>query len=312
MTDQKSTHDQVIISQGHASPALVYLARLAPSSRRTMHSALVQVVAMLGGADVETMPWHKLRYEHLQAIRAKLAQRLAPATANRYLAAIRGVLRESYRLGEMPSDAYHMAREVDNVKAGRELAGRALDRGELAALLDAARSDPTDAGTRDLAILAVAYAGGLRRTELANLQRGDLTDDGETISLQFVGKWNRQRTVYLDNGAAIALRAWLAWRGDEDGRLFYRGRKGGRLTRGAGLTAQAIFAMIKRRAAQAGVENVAPHDLRRTFITDLLEADVDLATVAAMAGHSDPKTTARYDRRGERAKRAAAARLTLP
>jgi len=305
-------HDQVIISQGHASPALVYLARLAPSSRRTMHSALVQVVAMLGGADVETMPWHKLRYEHLQAIRAKLAQRLAPATANRYLAAIRGVLRESYRLGEMPSDAYHMAREVDNVKAGRELAGRALDRGELAALLDAARSDPTDAGTRDLAILAVAYAGGLRRTELANLQRGDLTDDGETISLQFVGKWNRQRTVYLDNGAAIALRAWLAWRGDEDGRLFYRGRKGGRLTRGAGLTAQAIFAMIKRRAAQAGVENVAPHDLRRTFITDLLEADVDLATVAAMAGHSDPKTTARYDRRGERAKRAAAARLTLP
>jgi integrase len=76
------------------------------------------------------------------------------------------------------------------------------------------------------------------------------------------------------------------------------------------MTAQAAYAILKRRARQAGVENVSPHDLRRTAISNLIDA-TDLSTAQKVAGHADPKTTARYDRRGERAKQDATAKMSL-
>jgi integrase len=93
--------------------------------------------------------------------------------------------------------------------------------------------------------------------------------------------------------------------------LFYRVHKGGRIE-AARLHPQTISDMIVRRARQTGLAKLTPHDLRRTTISDLLDAGVDLATVQKLVGHSNANTTARYDRRGERAKRAAAAKLHVP
>lgn len=86
------------------NPAAVYLARLAPGSRRTMQSGLLTIAALLtaGQHDAFSLPWAQLRCQHTQAVRAALAECYAPAMANKLLAALRGVLREAWRLGPDP------------------------------------------------------------------------------------------------------------------------------------------------------------------------------------------------------------------
>ena len=69
--------------------------------------------------------------------------------------------------------------------------------------------------------------------------------------------------------------------------------------------------VCQKRAAQAGVAEFAPHDMRRTFAGELIER-TDLVNVQRLMGHSSPTTTANYDRRPERARRAAAESLHFP
>lgn len=82
-------------------PAAVYLSWLAPGSRRTMRQALDTIAGILTGglADAESVDWSALRYQHAQAVRTRLSASYAPATANKMLSALRGVLREAWRLG---------------------------------------------------------------------------------------------------------------------------------------------------------------------------------------------------------------------
>ena len=78
-----------------------------------------------------------------------------------------------------------------------------------------------------------------------------------------------------------------------------------------GINYQAVYNILQKRAEQAEVENISPHDMRRTFVSDLLEFGADIATVAKMAGHASVNTTARYDRRPEEAKKKAAKLLHI-
>lgn len=125
------------------------------------------------------------------------------------------------------------------------------------------------------------------------------------------GKGRKDRLTYLTVGPADALRDWLALRGDAPGPLLCPVNKGGRITIRQ-MTAQAAMAVLQKRAKQAGVAHVSPHDLRRTLISHLLDAGADIATVQQLAGHANVQTTTRYDRRGEAAKRKAAALLHVP
>jgi site-specific recombinase XerD len=297
-------------------PAFVYLARLAPGSRPAMEGALASVARALGGegATIASFPWGELRYQHTAALRAALWDRYAPATANKILAAVRGVLREAWRLRQIPADEYQRAIDVRAVRGNRPPRGRHLDTGEVRVLFQQCAAGGGPAGVRDAALLGVLYGAGLRRAEVVALSIPDYTSTDGALLVR--GKGNKTRIVYLRGGAAQAVAAWLALRGstaDRDGTvpIFTRIYKGGVVTPYR-LTPQAVLDVLRRRAVRAGLRPFSPHDIRRTFIGDLLDARVDLATVQQMAGHSQVTTTARYDRRGERAKRAAADVLDIP
>lgn len=291
------------------NPALVYLASLpARTGQRTQAQAL-RVVAGILGDDVSRINWGALRYQHTALIRSKLIEAYAPATANKILSALRGTLKEAWRLGLMTAEEYQRARDLGPVTGVTLPAGRELSQGEILALMTACTSDESPAGTRDAAIIALLYGAGLRRDEAIKL---DLQDyNPETGALVIRGKRSKERTAYLVNGAAEAMADWLSLRGSALGPLFLAINKGGKI-HGARMTSQTIYNMLIKRAEQANVKEFSPHDMRRTFISDLLDKGADIATVSKMAGHSDPKTTARYDRRPEEAKRKAAGLLHVP
>jgi len=293
-------------------PAAVYLATLQPTGRRAARHALDLAAGILTGgrADSLTINWRAIRFQHTAAIRAQLVERYRPATVNLTLSAVRGALKAAWRLGQMSAADYQLAVSVESVRGSTIPAGRELSAGEITALMAACDSDTTHAGIRDAAVIALMYSCGLRREEVISLTIEDY--DPETGRLVVRGKGNKERTTYLANGALYALGDWLKARGSESGPLFYAINKSGRINDQRAMTPQAVYNLLAKRAEQAGVNSFSPHDLRRTFVSDMLDAGADIATVAKMAGHANINTTNRYDRRPEEAKKKAASLLHVP
>jgi site-specific recombinase XerD len=293
-------------------PVRSYLVGLGDDSERVTLAALDSVADILSGGKVTAMElaWHGLRHGHVNALRGRLQQLYAPATANRYLSALKAVLRESWRLGWLDRETLEKTIDVKGVKGQRELRGRSVSRAELATLFEACAKDPNQAlGARDAAILALLYGVGLRRAEAAALEVSDFKPRDQSLRIR--GKGNKQRIAYIPAGAQAALEAWLNLRGRRPGGLFCGVTKGGKLTH-RDVTAQLIYRVVQKRHLAAGIAGFTPHDLRRSHISDLLDEGVDLAVIARQVGHSNVQTTARYDRRGRRAQRVAAERLDVP
>lgn len=295
------------------NPAAVYLATLKQSSRRPQKQALNLIASLLtnGAAECLTLDWSQVRYQHTAAIRSKLMDGYSPATANRILSALRGVLQQAWLLGQMSAEDYHRAARINSVIGETLPVGRELLAEEIQALLDDCVQDDRISGVRDAAVISIMYSGGLRREEVTKLDIDDYIEGGGKLIVR--GKRSKERTAYLAEGAIAALADWLGIRGAEiAGPLFLAITKLGKIMYHRRLTPQAIYVLLTRRAKRAGVESFSPHDLRRTFVSDLLDAGVDLATVAKMAGHSNIQTTARYDRRPEKRKQDAANLLKIP
>lgn len=294
------------------NPAAVYLARLAPSSRRVMRSALDTIAGILTGdrRDAETCPWETIRYQHTAAVRARLADRYAPSTANQHLSAFRGVLREAWRLGLLEAEIYQRASDIEPVKGTTLPAGRQISAGELRALFDVCADEPGAIGSRDAALLAILYGGGLRRSEAVSLDLADYNTETGALSIRH-GKGNKARISYVTNGAADAIAVWINIRGTEPGPLLLPVLKSGKLMLRRP-TAQTVFDVLRRRGVEAGLADFSPHDMRRSFVSELLDRGADISTVQKLAGHASVTTTARYDRRGESTKRKAVELIHVP
>lgn len=294
------------------NPVAVYLSQLSVSSRRTMRGALETIATLVSGGklDAVSFPWAELRYQHTQAIYVQLSDRYASSTTNKMMAALSRVLEEAWKLGLMSAEDYHRAIAIERKTGQRLLTGRALSIGEVQALFHVCAQDESIKGIRDAALIAVLYSAGLRRSEVVAL---DLSDWNEIDNCLIVrsGKGDKDRTTYLDDGATAALTEWFRWRGEEPGALFYPTRKGSRLEKRR-MTDQAVLDILQQRGKEAKLTSFSPHDFRRTFASNMIDAGVDIVTVQNLMGHASPVTTARYDRRGEEAKRRAAGLLHTP
>jgi integrase len=274
-----------------------------------MRTALRTIASLLRpGSDELSLPWHLLDFAHTSAIRSHLAERFAPATGNRMLAAMRGVLRAAFRLGLLSADQMTRACAVEPVRGLRLPKGRALSAGELRALFETCDSrSPT--GARNAAVLGVLYGAGLRRAELCALEVAHYNPESGRLVVN--GKGRKQRSLFVPEGSRQALAAWLSVRGIEPGPLFHPLSKGGTVQRRR-MTPGAVAQIAERLARRAKVAAFSPHDMRRTCIGDKLDKGVDICTVQAEAGHASPMTTSSYDRRGDRAKQRSAELLHVP
>ena len=206
-------------------------------------------------------------------------RKLARATVARKAAALRCYFSWLVRQGRLGADP---ARSLRAPSGGGRLP-RVLSAGEVGALLDVAA--PTALDRRDLAVLELLYAAGLRVSELCGLDRGDIDLAHRTVTV--LGKGAKQRRVPIHDTAVSALRAWL-----EDGRddlpgppeAAFVNRRGNRLGQ------RDVRRILDRRAASP----THPHALRHTYATHLLDGGADLRVVQELLGHSSLATTQIY------------------
>lgn len=179
---------------------------------------------------------------------------------------------------------------IDNPKISKSLP-ISLSEEDVDSLLDAPNQDDV-LGMRDSAMLELLYATGLRVSELVNLRLNEVKTNPGVVRV--IGKGGKERLIPMGESASIKVEVYFAKsRSDILGKrvsdfMFVT-------RRGAGMSRQAFWYLIKRYAAQAGINvHLSPHTLRHAFATHLLNHGADLRSVQMLLGHSDLSTTQIY------------------
>ena len=229
-----------------------------------------------------------------RSIRSWLADTLARggarSTIARHTAAIRNFTAWAVREEILASDP---AAALTSPRADQRLP-TPLDESEARTLINLARAeavDGTPAQMRAWAILELTYACGLRVSEVCALDVSSL--NREALTVRVIGKGNKERVVPYGPPAREALDHWLV-RGrpqlvaQSSGEALFLGDRGGRID------PRVVRSMVHRMADKAGVHDVAPHGLRHSTATHLLQGGADLRAVQEMLGHASLSTTQRY------------------
>ena len=219
---------------------------------------------------------------------------LARRSAARALSALRAFYRFLNLTGRAASNP---ARATRTPKAARALPAH-LSRDEMDALLAAAAERAAAGGfreIRDLAMLELFYSTGMRLSELAGLNDGDVDQVSDTVKVR--GKGKKERIVPLGRPAARALRAWIGARDERvavlpratERRALFRNFRGARLApRGVQLAIRGLLGTLARG------RQLRVHSLRHSFATHLLDAGADLRAVQELLGHASLSTTQVY------------------
>lgn len=199
-----------------------------------------------------------LRYRmHLESIP------LAPATINLRLAAVRRLTYEASDNGLLSPERVAGIRRVKGVKRFGHPVGNWLTVEESQRLVGAVRTD-TLRSKRDAAMLGLLLGCGLRRSEVAGLEIERIQQrDGHWAVVDLVGKAGHVRTVPIPGWVKGAIDTWMGAANVREGKLFRAIRKNGALW-GTGVTQNVVWYVVKSCAKHAGIEKLAPHDLRRS------------------------------------------------
>ncbi len=252
-----------------------------PHTLRAYRAELQRLAGFLAAGDPAVDP---LCVASLAGLRAYLASRpaCAKATNARRIAAIRGYYRYLVRFDLRADDPTSRLR---GPKVQRPIP-RFLQVDEASELVE----NPTQQGwfrLRNLALLELGYGAGLRASELAALDRGDL-NLGERLVLVRAGKGGKQRRVPFGPPAAEALQRWLEEKQAPAVSPLFLNRHGGRLS------VRAIHRIVRDAGVNNGLAGVHPHALRHSFATHLLSGGADLRSIQEMLGHASLSTTQRY------------------
>jgi integrase/recombinase XerD len=228
----------------------------------------------------------------VEAWYADLGRRgLSPATQARRRSAVRQFYRFALGEGWRPDDP---SRRLDAPKQGRSLP-RTLAGEEIERLLAAAALHDGAAGVRMVALVELAYASGLRVSELLGLRVEAVRRDPAFLIVR--GKGGKERLAPLNTSAREAVKAWLIARDaarpekiPDSPWLFPSASARGHLT------PRRFAQLLDQAAVDAGIDpaRVSPHVLRHAFATHLLEGGADLRVVQTLLGHADIATTQIY------------------
>jgi len=217
----------------------------------------------------------------------RFSRKTSPRSTARLLSALKRFYRLALRDGRIALDP---TLKIDTPKLPRSLP-KSLSEAEVERLLNT--PDTTEPlGLRDKAMLETLYASGLRVSELVTLRVVNVSLDMGVLSV--MGKGGKERMVPLGEEALLWLSRYLS-----DARQLILGTTISDALfvtqRGAAMTRQAFWYLIKRRALQAGLARLpSPHVLRHAFATHLLNHGADLRVIQMLLGHADISTTQIY------------------
>jgi len=219
-----------------------------------------------------------------------LARGGARSTIARHTAAIRNFTAWAVREEILACDP---AAALTSPRADQRLPA-VLDESDTRLLINLARSEALEGGpaqVRSWAILEITYACGLRVSEVCALDVSSL--NRETLTVRVLGKGNKERVVPYGAPAAHALDHWLVRARPQlvtasSGEALFLGDRGGRID------PRVVRSMVHKMAAKAQVHDIAPHGLRHSTATHLLQGGADLRAVQEMLGHASLSTTQRY------------------
>jgi site-specific recombinase XerD len=260
-----------------------------PASRRVYEYAIDQFIA-----------WYcsepRLAFNRIVVVRYRMyleSRHLAANTINQQLAAVRRLAHEAADSGLLSPE---LAAGISRVKGVKQLgfrSGNWLSTAQSSEVLKHASGDSMRA-KRDYAMLAMLFGCGFRRSELVGLELDDIQmRQGHWAVVDLIGKGGHIRTVPIPNWVKTALDQWTAAAGVREGRIFRAVARTGKVW-GKGISQNVVWYVVKTCCERAGLEHIAPHDLRRTCAKLCHTSGGEIEQIQFLLGHASVQTTERY------------------
>jgi len=260
-----------------------------PASRRVYEYAIDQFIA-----------WYcsepRLAFNRIVVVRYRMhleSRGLAANTINQQLAAVRRLAHEAADAGLLSPE---LAAAISRVKGVKQLgfrAGNWLSTEQSSEVLKHA-SGSTMRAKRDYAMLAMLLGCGFRRSELVGLEVDEIQmRQGHWAVVDLIGKGGHIRTVPIPAWVKTALDQWILAARVTEGRIFRGVARTGKVW-GTGISQNVVWYVVRSCCGRAGLEHIAPHDLRRTCAKLCHDSGGALEQIQFLLGHASVQTTERY------------------